>query len=266
MNSAIILLSFLDNIINLVVDSFSLYFDLKEVKLDRHCFISIISLYVLFRKKIYFINIHRLEKVVFSITNSSATSFKIILESSIILKVIFNIRNDSDVLFNHYEIFVDDIKDLQLMKLATRKDSKNFVTELVKCIEKNSSVSIAAKAKWQRTKENANRLYESRKNDRYEIFNERFTRSEIVQYCARDVALLPKLYNVYNVKLRLSEENFEQVQVREATKDRIKLSQSSGYDKQAKTKVCESWDKKFIEQVTDDWNDDVMFNALNNRL
>ncbi len=146
-NSAIILLSLLDNLIDLVVDSLSLYLDLKEVKLDRHCFISIISLYVLSRKKIYLINIHRLEKIVFSITNSSTISLKIILESSTIFKVIFDIRNDSDVLFSHYKIFVDDIKDLQLMKLATRKDSKNFVAELVKCIEKNSSVSIAAKAK-----------------------------------------------------------------------------------------------------------------------
>jgi exonuclease 3'-5' domain-containing protein 1 len=89
-------------------------------------------------------------------------------------------------------------------------------------------------------------------------------RSEIVQYCARDVALLPGLYNVYNVKLRLPGENFWQVQVREATKDRIKLSQSPGYDGQAETEVCGPWDKESIEQAIDDWNDDVMFDALNN--
>jgi len=50
--------------------------------------------------------------------------------------------------------------------------------------------------------------------------------------------------------------------VREATKDRIKLSQSPGYDGQAKTKVCEPWDKGDIEQAIDEWNDEVMFNAL----
>lgn len=265
-DSATTLLSLLDNLIGLAVDPPSLYLDLEGVKLGRHCSISIISLYVLSRKKIYLINIHRLGKTAFSTTNSSATSLKTILESPTIPKVIFDIRNDSDALFSHYEISVDGIKDLQLMELATRKGSKDFVAGLAKCIEKNSPVSTAAKAEWQRTKEGASRLYDPRKGGRYEIFNERSTRSEIVQYCARDVALLPGLYNVYNAKLRLPGENFGQVQVREATKDRIKLSQSPGYDGQAKTKVCGPWDKESIEQATDDWNDDVMFNALNNRL
>ncbi len=75
--------------------------------------ISIISLYVLSRKKIYLINIHRLGKTAFSTTNSSATSLKTILEPPTIPKVIFDIRNDSDALFSHYEISVDGIKDLQ---------------------------------------------------------------------------------------------------------------------------------------------------------
>lgn len=38
----------------------------------------------------------------------------------------------------------------------------------------------------------------------------------------------------------------------------------SGYDEQAKIKVCGPWDKESIKQAIDDWNDDVMFNALNN--
>jgi exonuclease 3'-5' domain-containing protein 1 len=50
--------------------------------------------------------------------------------------------------------------------------------------------------------------------------------------------------------------------VREATKDRIKLSQSPDYDGYAKTKVCGPWDKGGIEQAIDKWNDEVMFNAL----
>lgn len=264
-DSATTLLSLLDNLISLAVDPPSLYLNLEEVKLGRHCSISIISLYVS-RKKIYLINIHRLGKTAFSTTNSSATSLKTILESPTIPKVIFDIRNDSDALFSQYEISVDGIKDLQLMELATRKGSKDFVAGLAKCTEKNSPVSTAAKAEWQRTKEGASRFYDPRKGGRYEIFNERPTRSEIVQYCACDVALLPGLYNVYNAKLRLPGENFGQVQVRGATKDRIKLSQSPGYDGQAKTKVCGPWDKESIEQATDDWNDDVMFDALNNRL
>lgn len=52
--------------------------------------------------------------------------------------------------------------------------------------------------------------------------------------------------------------------MREVMKDQIKLLRSPGYDGQAKIKVCGPWDKESIEQAIDDWNDNVMFNALNN--
>jgi exonuclease 3'-5' domain-containing protein 1 len=75
-----------------------------------------------------------------------ATSLKTILESPTIPKVFFDIRNDSDALFSHFQISVDGIKDLQLMELASRKGSQNLVARLAKCIEKESPVSTAAKA------------------------------------------------------------------------------------------------------------------------
>ena len=53
-------------------------------------------------------------------------------------KVIFNIGNDSNALFSHYHISVDGIKDLQLMELASRKGSQDFVAGLAKCIERDS--------------------------------------------------------------------------------------------------------------------------------
>jgi exonuclease 3'-5' domain-containing protein 1 len=262
-DSATTLLSLLDNIIGLAVDPPSLYLDLEGVKLGRHGSISIISLYIAPTKKIYLIDIHRLGKTAFSTTNSSATSLKTIFESPTIPKVFFDIRNDSDALFSHFQISVDGIKDLQLMELASRKGSQNLVAGLAKCIEKESPVSTAAKAEWQRTKEGASRLYDPKKGGRYEIFNERPIRPEIVQYCAQDVALLPGLYNVYNAKLRPPDGGgaFWRVQVREATKDRIKLSQSPGYDGQAESKVCGPWDEWNIEQAMEAWNDEVMFNA-----
>lgn len=266
-DSAETLLSLLDNLVDLAVHPPSLYLDLEGVKLGRHGSISIISLYVASAKTVYLIDIHRLGKTAFSTTTTNGkatTSLKTVLESPAIPKVVFDIRNDSDALFSHYGISVDGIQDLQLMELATRKGSKDFVAGLAKCIEKESPVSTATKAEWQRTKEEATRLYDPKKGGRYEIFNERPIRPEIVHYCTQDVALLPGLYNVYNAKLCRPGELFWAVQVREATKDRIKLSQSPGYDGQAKTKVCGPWDKKFIEQATDDWNEDVMFNALNN--
>lgn len=261
-DSATTLLSLLDDLVSPALGSPSLYLDLEGVNLGRHGSVSIISLYVLKKKRIYLIDIHQLGKTAFSTTNSSAISLRTVLESPTISKVIFDIRNDSDALFSHYGISVDGIKDLQLMELATRKHSMTFVAGLAKCVEKDSPISTAAKAEWQRTKEAASRLYDPSKGGRYEVFNERPMRPEIVQYCARDVALLPGLYNVYNLKLGVPGNAFWQAQVRQATEDRIKLSQSPGYDGQAKTKARGPWDEESIERATEQWNEDILFEYL----
>ncbi|KAI9771038.1 MAG: hypothetical protein M1839_002974 [Geoglossum umbratile] len=261
-DSTTTLRSLLDNTVGLATNPPSLYLDLEGVNLGRHGSISIISLYISPVKKTFLIDVHRLGETTFSTTNGSATSLKTILESPTIPKVFFDVRNDSDALFSHFQISVDGIKDLQLMELASREGSRDFVAGLAKCIEKDCPISTAAKAEWQRTKEGAGRLYDPKRGGRYEIFNERPMRPEIMQYCARDVALLPGLYNVYNAKLRLSDRGaFWQVQVREATRDRIKLSQSPGYDGQSKSKVHGPWDKRNIERATTARNE-VMFNTM----
>ncbi|KAN0068781.1 Ribonuclease H-like domain containing protein [Elaphomyces granulatus] len=248
------LLYLLDNLTGLAVDPPSLYLDLEGVLLGRHGSLCLISLYVPPKKRIYLVDIYRLGKTAFSTANSSGSSLKAILESSTVPKVVFDIRNDSDALFSLYGISVDGIQDLQLMELATRKGSKNFVAGLAKCIEHDSRISAAAKVEWQHTKELATRLYSPQKGGRYEVFNERPIKPEIVQYCARDVVLLPALYNVYNATLSLPGERFWQVQVSRATKDRIKLSKAPDYDGQAKSvKVLGPWDEVSIQLAMDDW-------------
>ena len=231
-DSATTLASFLENLISLPVKPPSLYLDLEGVKLGRHGSISIISLYILPLKKIYLIDIHSLGNTAFSTTNRSAASLKTILESQTIPKVIFDIRSDSDALFSHFQISVNGIQDLQLMELATRKGSKDIVVGLAKCIENDSLISAVEKEEWQRTKEGTRHLFDPKKGGRFEIFNDRPIKPEIIQYCARDISLLPGLYNVYNAKLCLPGEAHWQTRVLKATKDRIKLSQSPKYDEQ----------------------------------
>lgn len=261
-DSATILLSLLDNLVSLAVGPPSLYLDLEGVKVGRHGSISIISLHITSIKKLYLIDIHRLGKAAFSTTNSSATSLKTVLESPTMPKVIFDTRNNSDALFSHFQISVDGIEDLQLMELVTRKGSKDFLAERAKCIEKDSPISTAAQAEWQRAQEGASRLYDPQNGGRYEIFNERPMRPEIVQYCAGKVALLPGLYNIYNAKLRLPGGRFWQVQVEKATKDWIKLSQRPGYDGHTNTKARGPWHKREIDQAMDDWDEEVMFDSF----
>ena len=149
------------------------------------------------------------------------------------------------------------------MELATRRGSKEFVAGLSKCIDKDCAVSASTKTEWQRLKDLASRLFDPDKGGRYEIFNDRPLKPEIMQYCAQDVVLLPRLYDVYITRLRLPGELFWAVEVQKATKDRIKLSQSPTYDGQATDKVRGPWDEGYIEQALEQWNDDIMFDAMN---
>ena len=149
------------------------------------------------------------------------------------------------------------------MELVTRKGSKDFLAERAKCIEQDSPISIAAQAEWQRTQEGTSRLYDPQNGGRYEIFNERPMRPEIVEYCAGKVALLPGLYNIYNAKLDLPGGRFWQVQVENATKDWIKLLQRPGYDGHAKTKARGPWNKREIDQAIDDWNEENFDSFMN---
>lgn len=257
------LLCFLDSAQNLPVKPPSLYLDLEGIRLGRHGSISVISLYVIPTAKIYLIDIYTLGGAAFSTTNSNSVSLKTVLESPAIPKVIFDVRNDSDALFSHFQISVDGIKDLQLMELASRMGNRAYVHGLAKCIEEDSPVSTIVKTEWQRTKESASRLYNPEKGGRYEVFNERPMRPEIEEYCARDVALLPGLYGVYAAKLQ-NEGAFGRVLVREATTDRIKLSQSISYNGQSEDKCYGPWDEWGIEQAMEEWEEEVWWNIRTN--
>ena len=150
------------------------------------------------------------------------------------------------------------------MELVTRKGSKDLVAGLARCIEKDSPIPPITKEDWQRIKESVNRLYDPKKGGKYEIFNERPMKTEIKDYCEGDVVLLPGLYDIYDARLRLRDGGgaFWRVQVREETKKRIKLSQKADYDGQAKTKIYGPWDEWNIEEASEEWNDEVMFNVL----
>jgi exonuclease 3'-5' domain-containing protein 1 len=232
--------------------------DLEGVKLGRRGSISILSLYLATTKKVYLVDIHILGGTAFSTRNGAGDSLKAILEASIIPTVFFDIRNDSDALFSHYQISVDGVKDLQLMELSTRTFSKKYAAGRAKCIQNCDTISSAVKAEWHLGEDGASRLYDSKKGGRYEIFNERPMKPEIVQYCARDVALLPELWNVYSARLRPAGQAFWRVKVRAATAEQVKIPKSATYDGEARSKVLGPWNEEQIEQDMEEWNDDIL--------
>ena len=262
-NDTTSLISLIDRLPSLPTHPPLLYIDIEGIKISRHGSISIISLYVAPMKKTFLIDVHCLGRSTFSTANLEGISLKIILESPTIRKVIFDIRNDSDALFCHYQVSVNGIVDLQLMELASRQGSRDYVAGLAKCIRNDSPLSAAMKQEWELIKVCGTQLFDPKKGGRYEIFNERPMRPEITRYCAQDVALLPQLYVVYKTKLSPPGQAFWRAQVQHETAARIKLSQSASYDPHSKSKAHGPWDKWNIKKATEDWNEDVLFNAKN---
>ncbi|KFY61100.1 hypothetical protein V496_05154 [Pseudogymnoascus sp. VKM F-4515 (FW-2607)] len=228
------LLLLLDSIVNLATEPPSLYIDLEGIALGRRGSISILSLHIAPTKETYLIDIYSLKEAAFSTTNSKGTSLKTVLESPTIPKVIFDIRNDSDALFG-----LSGLCRWHQGSSAYGAGNPDGLT----------GVSLQPKR--------GSRLFDPAKGGHYEVFNERPLKSEVVQYCHGDAALLPGLYGVYNAKLRQTGEDFWRVHVRHETKERIKLSQGPSYDARSKGKAV-GWDDEHIREQMDDWNDDIM--------
>lgn len=254
--------SVIDAVIELPTDIPSLFIDLEGVELGRHGSISIMSLYLPCIKRVYLIDIYGLKTEAFSAVNSDGKSLKSILESSVILKVLFDVRHDSDALFSHYGISVDGIRDVQLMELGTREGAKDFLAGLDRCVEKDSTISPTEKKALEVIKGNGRRLFDPALGGRCEIFNERPISQAIAKYCAGDVTLLPDLFKVYFAKLDRHGEAFWEHHVLEATKERIRLSRSPTFDGILKSNARGPWVREFIEEAINQWNDDILDNAL----
>ncbi|KAK5046728.1 hypothetical protein LTR84_007489 [Exophiala bonariae] len=253
------LIHLLDSILELPVEPPSLYFDLEGIRLGRLGSISLVSLHVAPHSKTYIVDVNLLCGSAFStLSTNKEWSLKTVLESQHIPKVFFDVRNDSDALYSHYQISINGVVDLQLLELATRKGSRNRVAGLAKCIQTDSSVSDDSKRAWRETKEAIGRLYDPKSGGRYEVFNECPLRPDILQYCAYDVELLPSLWEVYSTELLKTGYGCWRSMIRHETQERIKLSQSPHYNGQAQSKVYGPWDSHNIEAAIENWNDDVM--------
>lgn len=249
-DSKISLIALLDSIENLPANPPSLYFDLEGVNLSRYGSISIVQLFVLPVDHTYLIDVHTLHRDAFYTVNAAGKSLKFILESEQVPKVFFDVRNDSDALFGHFQVRLSGVRDVQLMEVATRSFSKRLLSGLAACIERDAVLTIEEKDAWKATKQSGSALFAPEHGGSYEVFNVRPIPLEIISYCAQDVAVLPSLWLVYSD--RLSSKWAEKVLVE--TGKRVRISQSVSYDPKGKEKALSPWGqppakKKSTQQV-----------------
>ena len=74
----------------------SLYIDLEGINLSRNGSISILQVFVSSSRRTYLVDIHTLRNKAFSTPGTNGCTLKDILESDVIPKVFFDVRNDSD--------------------------------------------------------------------------------------------------------------------------------------------------------------------------
>lgn len=213
----------------------SLYIDLEGVYLCRLGSISILQLRMHPINRTFLIDVHILGDLAFSTPGGSeGQTLRSILESSTIPKVFFDVRNDSDALFSHFQVSLAGVHDIQLMELAARSNkSKRLLNGLSRCIEYDAGLSKDGKNRWLAVKNKGLDLFAPEKGGSYEVFNKRPMDPDIVAYCVQDVAFLPVLWKLYHEKLT---PNWAE-KVENSTKDRIAESQTAAYSPKGKERA-----------------------------
>lgn len=228
----------------------SLYLDLEGAHLGRSGTIAVLSIYLRPSKKVYLIHVHTLGSATFTVQHNGVC-LKSILESTVIPKIFFDVRNDSDALFSLFNISLSCVEDIQLMQLATRHYPKDFVNGLQRCIEKDIWMQSDIQAEWRETKIRSRQLFAPELGGTFSVFNERPLDPEIERYCAGDVVFLPDLWDLYNSRLRNG--GFWRHMVDIQTKARVADSKSQGYDGISSSKR-NGWAVSLIREERRSWN------------
>ena len=202
-----------------------LFIDIEGIYLSRHGSVSIVQLLVPHSPKVHLIDVHTLQAAAFTTKGKNGWSFKNVLECDQLVKVFFDVRNDSDALFAHYKVNLKSVVDLQLMNLAVIGGAP-LLTSLGKCIASSSNMTPEERVKSVAVKEAGLRLLAPEKGGKYEVFNERPMPKAIQDYCVQDVLVLPSLLVDYACRAK----PHVVMQVLEETRQRITKSQASNYN------------------------------------
>ena len=204
----------------------SLYIDLEGINLSRWGYISILQIHVAPLRRTFIIDIHTLGPSAFDTSDRRRRqSLRSILECASIPKVFFDVRSDSDALFNLFNIALAGVVDLQILEYASRKTGLGFVNGLSACIERGLCLSMKQKTICRQIKERGIMLFSPTDGGNYAVFNIRPLPVDIALYCVHDVQWLPALYRRY--MRQVPETAFPMVVG--ATLDRVAKSKNLSY-------------------------------------
>ncbi|KAJ7621294.1 ribonuclease H-like domain-containing protein [Roridomyces roridus] len=192
-------IALLHSCVDALAGSTSIAVDLEGIDLCRSGRLSLVQLMAEGSNTIWLVDVAVLGRSAFEDVAPSGQNLKAILESRSIKKLFFDVRNDSDALYNLFGVTLANVYDLQLLELAARTVKvgrpPRFISGLAATLETYLAPlkSFAIRRQWKNVKEAGKKLFAPECGGRYEVFEERPLVQALVEYCAQDVALLHEL-------------------------------------------------------------------------
>lgn len=103
----------------------TLYVDLEGDNVCRHGTVSLITILIHQLQEIHIIDVLTLGYAAFTTVSDSGETLKAILEDPSITKCFWDVRNDADALWAHYEVDLAGVVDIQLLENASRQTGRD---------------------------------------------------------------------------------------------------------------------------------------------
>jgi exonuclease 3'-5' domain-containing protein 1 len=211
--------------------SSTLYVDLEGNSLSRHGTIFLITILVYPQRIIRLIDVLVLGKLAFTTASSNGKTLKSIFEDLDVLKCVWDVRNDADVLWALYHVKLAGVTDIQLLENASRASDKQYVRGLDKSVQFDLKLEFKETNCWIQTKKDMKSLMPTN------VFATRPIDTKTAQYCVNDVIHLPALHDLYLKRIR---GDWLSKAMEESTR-RVADAYSPGYDPQSPTKKLGPW-------------------------
>lgn len=209
----------------------SLYLDAEGHKLGRFGTLDMLQLHVLPTQQTLIVDVFTLQQESF-ITHVDGFSLKSVLESENIVKVVFDVRNDSDAMFSHFGINLQGVIDLQLMEYFQPRRLGRQLLGLQACIERDGGFGPDVLHDWIRTKTNMLKEHDKTSESSKPLFQQRPLPDLYLKYSVGDVVHLPRLYQLYRSGLNQRAWLIVQAESRK----RVEQSQAPSYNPHGKGK------------------------------
>ncbi|KAF3008268.1 hypothetical protein E8E14_002313 [Neopestalotiopsis sp. 37M] len=220
-----------------------LYIDLEGDNLGRNGTICILQIFDEIKDFTWLVDVLTLGRSAFDIKGSTdlRPTLRLILGEPQIAKVFYDLRNDSDALFAHFGIKLQNVHDLQYMEVVTRKpwDQKTWLVGMAQCIQEHLDIGIDERRRILNTKRLGRKLFSPEQGGSFAVFKQRPLPMLIQEYCVADVKYMAPLWCHYNNSM--AEHDWKRVKA--GSRQRIKESQSMefGQDGLHKGLIKEGW-------------------------